>query len=540
MKYYLFTVVMLFSLFSFSQTNTFDAIQVKVNKCITNSQWDELLVTAPELITAEPTKPDGYFYTALAFSKLQENEKAHEYLTIAEQFSDESFKTKIAALNVDITNASKAKKIIETIKKNGITKDAADDYKKLWEIDKTKIEFALNAVELYIEKDNYVAALEILKSTFLESDPQAKLLIAKINQKPKMIVLNGYNKAMKDGEDKFKQQAYQAAINKFDEALTFFAKDAKAESFKRKAQDELAWVVAGNINSIESYKNYLANYPLGKYNTNADDILQRSYLKFARDFVKENKFSEAVNYYQKYQFSYPKGPQINTVNKELCELYFAEAQRNEKVKQSSNMTLAIQQYGLAKECGINRVTNAHLKSLKRKEVRWARDDIYFFGWHADEINLIGIMSGSLKNRKLGMYMSLRLSVDFFQDIDAYWETNNSNSLAESADKNKKYSGKSFNRTLLGTIGFTKKIVYPFWLYTGAGVSVNSQVKEFVHNNTGKIEHVKNKDLDYIVANPEIGLQVRLGFLTIKYGINKPLTPLFTDQFMQHFGVGIKL
>lgn len=539
MKFYLFVALMFFSAFAFGQTTTFDTIQVKVNECVTKSQWDELLVTAPELITAAPTKPDGYFFTALAFSKLQENEKALEYLTMAEQLADESFKKKIADLKVEISNGTKASKIAATINKNGEDKNAADDYRKLWEIDKTKIEFALNAVELYVEQENYVAALEILNSPSIASDPQAKILITKINQKPKMIAFNGYNKAMKEGDEKFKQQAYQTAIDKFEEAMTFYAKDAKAGSYKRKAQEELAWQTASNLNSVESYKSYLAKYPLGKYKNNADDILQRAYLKFARDYVKEKKFAEAVNFYQVYQNSYPEGPHINTANKELCELYFAEAQRNEKLKQSYNMTLALEQYGLAKKCGINRVSSAHLKSLKRKEVRWSRDDMAFLGWHADETNLLGMMSGSLNNRKLGMYVALRVSDDIWQTGDAYWETNNSNSLVGSPDKNKKHNGKSYDRVFFGTIGITKKITYPFWIYAGAGVCINSQVKEFEHNTTGQIEYVKNKDLDYIAANPEIGLQVRLAFLTIRYGINKPITPLFKDQFMEHFGVGIK-
>ncbi|MGF2412085.1 hypothetical protein [Ferruginibacter sp.] len=539
MKFYLFAAAMLFCAVTFGQNTAFDSIQVKVNDCVTKSQWDELLVTAPELITAEPTKPDGYYYTAMAFYKLQENEKAQEYLTMAEQLADESFKKKIADLKVDIANGTKASKMAETIIKNGEDKNAADDYRKLWEIDKTKIEYALNAVEWYVEKENYVAALEILNAPALASDAQAKILITKINQKPKMVALNGYNKAMKEGDEKFKQEAYKTAISKFDEAMTFYAKDAKASSYKRKAQEELAWQVAGNLNSVESYKSYLAKYPLGKYKSNADDILQRAYLRFARDYVKENKFSDAVNYYQIYQKSYPKGPQINIVNKELCELYFAEAKRNEKVKQPYNMTLALEQYALAKKCGINRVSSAHLKSLKRKEVRWGRDDMTFLGWHADETNLLGIMSGSLNNRKLGMYVALRVSNDIWQAGDASWETDNSNSLTESTDKNKKYNGKSYNRVFFGTIGITKKITHPLWVYAGAGVCINSQVREFEHNTTGKVENVKNKDLNYIAVNPEIGLQVKLAFLTIRYGINKPLTPLFKEQFMQHFGVGIK-
>lgn len=539
MKIFLFAALICFSAKNFAQSSTFDSIQVKVSVCVSKSQWDELLVTAPELITAEPAKPEGYYYTALAFSKLNENEKALEYLTMAESMAEESFKKKIAALKIEIANGAKAVELSETLTKNGADKNAADDYRKLWEMDKTKTEYALSAVEMYVEKENYPAALAILTDAALAADPQAKALIIKLNQTPKMITLNGYNKAMKEGDEKFKQQSFQTAINKFDEAMSFFPKESKAASYKRKAQEELAWQVAGNLNTIESYKSYLAKYPLGTHKGEADDILQRSYLRFAREFAKENNYASAVTYYQLYQKSYSKGPQINTVNKELCELHFTQAQKNEKVKASYNMTMALEQYSLAQQCGIKRVSTAHLKSLKRKEIRWGRDDMVFMGWHADEKNLLGMMSGSLNNRKIGMYVALRVSDDIFQTGDAYWETTDNNSLKGSVDQNKKYNGKSYNRTFLGTIGITKKITHPLWVYVGAGVCINSQVKEFVHNTTGEIEYVKNKDQNYFVPNPEVGLQVRLGFLTIRYGINKPITPLFKEQFMQHFGVGIK-
>ena len=161
------------------------------------------------------------------------------------------------------------------------------------------------------------------------------------------------------------------------------------------------------------------------------------------------------------------------------------------------------------------------------------------GWHADEKNLLGFTSGSLKNRKLGFYMAIRASMDVFQSSDAYWETTNNNSLAESIDKNKTFNGTSYDRVAFGTFGITKKIIYPFWIYAGAGICVNSQVKEFEHNNSGKIEYVNNKDQQFMAVNPELGVQVHLGFLTVRYGLNKPLTPFFKEEYMQHFGVGFK-
>jgi len=526
MKLYLFAAVMLFSAVAFGQTTAFDTIQIKVNDCVTKSQWDELLVTAPELITAEPTKADGYFYTALAFYKLQENDKALEYLAMAEQLSDEPFKTKIAALKVDIANGTKASKMAETINKNGEDKNAADEYRKLWEMDKTKIEFALNAVELYVEKENYVAALEILNAPSLASDPQARTLITKINQKPTMIALNGYNKAMKEGDEKFKQQSYQTAINKFDEAMTFYAKDAKAASYKRKAQEELAWQAADKINTVESYKSYLAKYPLGKYKSNADDILQRTYLRFARDYVKEKKFSEAVNYYQIYQTSYTNGPQINTVNKELCELYFAEAKKNEKVKQPYNMRLALEQYGLAKKCGINRVSSAHLKSLKRKEVRYGRDNRVFITYAYDSLCKYGVSWGTINNKAVGVYVTARANSEAFTSGGSNGTVDNKGVVTGGQFTNWGNDWRFKNEIKTGTaevlIGLTKKITYPLWVYAGAGVSYNNQFWQMeIYDNLGDYydtDWVKNSEAGKLKPVFEAGMIVDLKGFNMRGGV----------------------
>lgn len=539
MRIYFICMILMISTSGFGQSSNYDSLEIKIKELISKSQWDELLVTAPELITEDPTRGDGYYYTALAFSRLSEMDKANEYLDMAQKLADGALKKKIQDLKVDMANASKANQLAETLNTNQGNKNAADDFRKLWEMNKTKVENAISAVELYVEKEDYPAALAILNDPIIIKDPEANKLIEKLNKTPKMIALNGYNTAMKEGEAKYKQESFQESIIKFEEALKFFPNDAKAGSYKRKAQEELVWQIARKTHTIESYKSYLSKYPLGTHKNEAEDILQRSYLNIARDRVKANDFEGAVSYYKIYQNTYPSGPQIAIVNSELCELYFSEAQKVEKIKESYNMKRALELYALAQQCIKNRVSNAHLKSLKRKEVEWAREDMPFLGWHADEKNLIGFMSGSLKNRRVGMYMAVRAGKDFFETVTANWETNNSNSLAESSDKNKTYTEKNLNRVLYGTIGVTKKIIYPLWIYGGIGVCVNSQLKEFKHNSTGETEYVKNKDLKYMAINPEIGLQLKLAFLTFRYGINKPLTPLFEGEFVQHFGVGIK-
>lgn len=542
MKYCSLLLALFIGVAVHAQSLNFVKLETKINEYVARSQWDEVLINAPELITEEPTRGEGYYYTALAFSKLGELDKANEYLKEASTLADDKLKIRIETLQADIKKGSEVSKLSETISQSSGTKSSADDFRRLWELDKSRIEHALSAIELYVEKEDYPAALAILNDPVMTKDREARTLADKLNQTPKMKKLNGYNKAMQEGDNNFKKESYQAAIKKYEEALTFFPNDTKAGSAKRKATEELAWQQAGKDNTVESYKKYLAKYPLGTYKSNADDILQRGYLKFAREAVKENDFNKAVEYYKTYQSSYPKGPHISTVNEELCTLYYKEAKKKEKGKEAYDMTKALELYELAGKCGKNDVGKAHLRSLKRKETRWGRDDMHFFGWHASDKMMYGMMAGKLSNRKLAFYAAFRVGEgsDIFESSDAYWETDNENSLTESTEKNKTFNGKVYRPKAFATIGLTKKIVYPLWIYGGAGVAFQSELKEFVNNDTRTTEKVKNKEASYVAVNPEAGLQLRLAFLTLRYGINKPLTPVFKEDFVQHFGVAIKL
>jgi len=138
-----------------------------------------------------------------------------------------------------------------------------------------------------------------------------------------------------------------------------------------------------------------------------------------------------------------------------------------------------------------------------------------------------------------MYVALR-TVDNIFKLPSYWKTNDNNSLAESINKDKTYTNKDYIKTFYGTVGITKKLFYPVWIYGGLGFCYYSQLKEFQDNNDGSIEYVANRDKNFFVLNPEIGLQLKLGPIFLGYGINKPMNSIITKNFIQHFGVALSL
>ncbi|NCI45807.1 tetratricopeptide repeat protein [Sediminibacterium soli] len=520
-----------------AQSANFVQVEQKVKNIISNAQWDELLVVAPELVIEEPSKADGYYYTSYAFYKLNSFDKAAEYLKLAEKYADESWKEKIGRLKTDIESGARVDQAEKSIEKKKDDSRSAQDYKKLWEMDKSNIEHALNAVEKFIEKEDYPSALEILNDPAMQQEAGAKALVGKIQKTPAMIKLNGYNKAFKEGQDLYNRENYADAVTKFNQALSFMPGDRAASVNKSKAVQRNAWKTARSTHTIESYKTYLRQYPSDEYSTDAHDILQRSYLSLAREGASKGSFDDAERYYKQYQSEYPAGPQIKDADRELLDLYVNEAKKQEQLKEAYNISRAIDMYALASNLNPASVSSEHVEKLKKKYKRWSRPDTYFFGWSADEKNMLGFMSGGLKNRKPGMYFAARTNGDISKSSDVSWKTDDKNSNSGAPLPTWKFNNTIINPAVHVTIGITQKIAYPLWAYAGAGVTYYTDLREFKNSSNGATSLVENPDRKFTALNIEGGLLLKAGFLILRYGINKPMNDRFPQAIVQHFGVG---
>jgi hypothetical protein len=194
-------------------------------------------------------------------------------------------------------------------------------------------------------------------------------------------------------------------------------------------------------------------------------------------------------------------------------------------------------YARAEECG-NRTSQSHLKSLRRKATRWSRTDLVFVGWHADGDNPIGVMVGSLNNPQVGIYLSGRSNSGFFKTASD-WETDSQNSLQESVNQDKEFTGEIIPREIHINAGLTKRVVHPFYLFAGAGLTINDELRQFRSSTGIYEEYVVNKDAKYTSFNPEGGVYIWLGPVVLRYGINKPLHERYTGGLMHNFGLAIK-
>ena len=518
MKYILtFLFIMSFK-FSYSQDKKFKEIEDKIKSQISNNQWDDVLLTAPDLIVEAPTQGDGFYYTAYAFLMLKDISKAKEYLIQAELLADEKLKGKINTLKTQIEVAGGANQLLDNARKlqnNGNSKKAADEWKKLWEVDKTKTEFALNAVELYVEGKYYPDALEILGDDALKYDRNALLLFQKVNQTPEMNKINGYNEAMKAGNEFMTKSLFQAAIAKFTVALGFNPKNAEALKMKAEAEDENAWKNAKSTNTIPSFEQYLSRSAAKKYASNAISTIKNSLVFYGEKAAKENNVSNMEYYLNKYLKDYPNGEDVQKIKRIFCDNYIRIANESAKLKSEYSQGSAVENYTKAKAfCFQNSFLDKRIKNSQKLQTRYGRADRFFISYLYDDAVPYGLTTGTLNNTSVGFFILGRINEAMYNSASSFTVDNMGKPSGETGSY--AFTGSKTTGTSEFEIGLTKKVTFPLWLYAGGGVSFNQEQWEF-KSSSNDILWVKNTDNKTTKAIFDAGVIVDVGGFNIRGG-----------------------
>src|SRR5215203_1347903 len=111
MRTILSLAALLFCSVAFAQSSEFTSIENKIKDYISKGQWDEVILLAPDLMIEEPTRGEGYYYTAVGFYRLGQFDKANEYMGKAEGLADEALKGKLVALKLAISTGKQAVQI---------------------------------------------------------------------------------------------------------------------------------------------------------------------------------------------------------------------------------------------------------------------------------------------------------------------------------------------------------------------------------------------------------------------------------------------
>lgn len=529
----------LFCSVALAQSSAFIGMENKIKDLVARGQWDEVILLAPDLMIEEPSRGEGYYYTAVGFYRLGQYEKASGYVAKAESLADDGLRKKIDLLKTSISTGRKAVDMEKQAlgeEQSGNNEKAADEWKRLWELDKSQVEYALNAVDLYIERKDYVAALQILNDPVLEKDAGARQLIARLNQTPKMRRINEYKEAMARGQASFNHEDYEGAIRRFDEALELFAGDTDAGQFKRKAQDELAWKQTVNTNTIQAFENYIAGNTLKQHKNEAVATIQRALIYHGESYAREDNIGQMEYYLNKYLKEYASGADAGKAKSILCSTYYRNGQKLAGVKNAYSQEKAIGYFkNIRSLCPSDYAIAKNLKTATRKLTRYRRPDRGYLAYLYDSLMPIGLSIGSVNNRKIGVYLSANMNSQFATK-EAYYTVDNSGKLEGNVYDDIRFNNEKRTGQAEIIVGLTKKITYPLWIYAGGGISMRKEWWEMdTYSDNGtyyETEWVKNTDETGNSAIADAGVIIDLSGLHLRGGVRS------TDLKAFRYSVGI--
>jgi hypothetical protein len=241
-----------------------------------------------------------------------------------------------------------------------------------------------------------------------------------------------------------------SAANNFKQVVAFRS-SPEAISKLRQAQDEAAYASAVQASKPESFRSYLQTYPQGLWKKAAEKFLLIHYMEAAGRSLDAHHSGEVKAYLQELR-GFQSSEYWKHFKDDYYKLVLREAQflsSGSKKQRMANIGPAISYYEELNE-GSGSSYAGKLRTLKWKNKEWNRPGMGYFGFHSDAtFDEVGVVFGVDKNRGIGLNVSLRAGLPAF-------------SAGDFAHK-----GKDHVKGILN-MNFTKKVIYPLWIYAGAG------------------------------------------------------------------------
>lgn len=286
--------------------------------------------------------------------------------------------------------------------------------------------------------------------------------------------------------ERWDNEAYEKAVNDgTQEALNYYLSNYPKGQYRNVISNTLkdrieydTYLQAKTTNIITDYESYIKKYPNGKYSAEVNQIIENSYFSYGKEAYKNKNYSSAKDYYNTYLSKYPNGYYNEEVNQQLKKT-------GRKLKQS----------------------NAG-----------------FFMYNYDTQSPIGISFGNLKARKVvGCYFTVKMNSNIFTGFKSTYKIDNTGDndspwRTEVTDEIKKAN-------VSGSFGLTFRVVYPLYLYAGAGIGyypeyVKVNTFSSSNNTPGDPEWMKNTDESKVGFFPEGGLMLKVvNAVVLKYGVS---------------------
>jgi tetratricopeptide (TPR) repeat protein len=515
------------------QSSQFTSLESDINSNISKNNWENVIMLASDLIIEATDKADGYYYTALAFFKMNDLDKANFYLKKAEQLPTVTLGPKMIELSQKLKNEKDA--ITLTIDGD---KTDPNYWISLWELDKKKTEYALNAVELYLQDKRYLEAVAILESSEFKSEQGANEILARIRKTPEMKKHIAITQHLNDGKKAMEREDFDSAIGYFKKAKEINENHTEASKLLKEAEDENAWFKAKTENTIESFEKYLKVSTNQKHAVAANEIIKKSLIKWGEKYARDNDIANMELFLNKYFDAYPFDDEVIRLKQLLCSVYLANGK-----EQSSVKTYTAQQNALlyftktSQTCPEKRdELKDDIQKANRLIKRYGRDDRSYMCYLRDSLSPIGFSTGSINNRKMGGYFSIGINKNIFTE-QAYYTINDAGAYDGERPNDIRPTNVKKMGTFTSMIGLTKKITYPLWAYAGAGIAHQIQLQEAEifdsYGDYSRTDWIKNTQHTFWQPAFETGLIVDLKGFFVRGGIKGNN---FSERYYT-FGIG---
>ena len=524
MKLTVLLFTLLLSMGTFAQSSAYKDLLKKTEQRSNENQWDEVVILATDLLTEDPSRGDGYYYTALALLKLGEIDRVANYLALASKSADNNLKKKIQELQ-NIVSGQKNLNVtlvkIEELQRSGKNAEAASEWLKVWQQDKKQFTYALNAVENFVIVKKFPEALEILNDPSLANEPRAIELAKRLNSTDIMKKINTAAEAIENGKQLMQQGQYYMATSSFAEALLLNPEASEAKQLKAIAEDESVWNMAININRVDYYQGYEKGATLKKHLEEARQRIAALLLIEGEKAASRQQVSDMEKYLDQVINNYGNMQQKQKAKEIKCNGFVNSARYYAGIKEYYAQNRASKYFALAGTNCEGQRFEAQVASANKLSKKYSHPSGGFLNFVRDEISTLGLSVGRINNQKLGGYWTMRMK-EYFSD-KAYYTVNNNNQLTGNINTNIRRSlGKEVKNTNIeALIGVTAKLTYPLWLYLGVGIAENNTLwlmNEYNSSNTlTGTGWAKNTDLSGTDIVMEAGVMMKLGKINFSTG-----------------------
>lgn len=335
---------------------------------------------------------------------------------------------------------------------------------------------------------------------------------------------------------------------------------------------DVNWKLATNINTWESYYNFLSTYSNGDFvfeAKNKMDILDDQAFEYAKNTgtsyslnsylenihagkhiakvqlllsekFEENDFNEAKNTNTIYSYSgfiskHPNGKLLSKARQLLEDAYFEVGDRAFKKQTWQTAIDGFEEYISQYPAGAKvPMAKKRIEAAKRK-LLFKSDTMNYLSFDYDKENQLGLSFGMLNTQKANLYMKLKINKEMLNrggllaTVDNSGYTSSPNDVVFTGDF--QYNNWSY------ILGFNFKVYEPAWIYLGAGVlnrGLYLEVEEYSSGDYVRTRWMKNTDQQSYKFVGEGGLAINI----LNKGILKMGVSYYEKKVMPQFGIGI--